>query len=191
MTGPGQTLGWNRRGAKAGFLMSTARVLVPMCFTVFAFATGAHAQPVLEQLTGKVVGVSDGDTLTVLVQRDQSFEQIKVRVSGIDAPEKAQAFGNRSKQGLSDCAFAKEVQVEVIKLDRYRRSVGKVISLGTDCGLRQIELGLAWHYKAYARDQSFADRQSYAAAEDLAHERKLGLWSDPAAIPPWEFRHPK
>ena len=175
----------------AGFLMSTARALVLMCFTVFAFATGAHAQPLLELLTGKVVGVSDGDTLTVLVQRDQSFEQIKVRVSWIDAPEKAQAFGNRSKQGLSDCAFAKEVRVEVIKLDRYRRSVGKVISLGTDCVLRQIELGLAWHYKAYARDQSFADRQSYAAAEDLAHERKLGLWSDPAAIPPWEFRHPK
>jgi len=162
-----------------------------MCFTAFAFATAAHAQPVLELLTGKVVGVSDGDTLTVLVQRDQSLEQIKVRVSGIDAPEKAQAFGNRSKRGLSDCAFAKEVQVEVIKLDRYRRSVGKVISQGTDCGLRQIELGLAWHYKAYAREQSPADRQSYAAAEDLAHERKLGLWSDPAAIPPWEFRHPK
>ena len=69
--------------------------------------------------------------LTVLVQRDQSLEQIKVRFSGIDAPEKAQAFGNRSKQGLSECAFAKEVQVEVIKLDRYRRSVGKVTaSLG-------------------------------------------------------------
>lgn len=73
---------------------------------LFAFATAAHAQPVLEQLTGKVVGVSDGDTLTVFVQRDQSLEQIKVRVSGIDAPEKAQPFGNRAKQGLSDCAFA-------------------------------------------------------------------------------------
>ena len=158
---------------------------------LFAFATAVHAQPALEQLTGKVVGVSDGDTLTVLVQRDQSLEQIKVRVSGIDAPEKAQAFGDRSKQGLSDCAFAKQVQVEVIKLDRYGRSVAKVISQGTDCGLRQIELGLAWHYKAYAREQSPADRQSYAAAEDLAHERKLGLWSDPAAIPPWDFRRPK
>jgi endonuclease YncB( thermonuclease family) len=117
---------------------------------LFAFASAVHAQPVLEQLTGKVVGVSDGDTLTVLVQRDQSREQIKVRVSGIDAPEKAQAFGDRSKQGLSDCAFAKQVQVEVIKLDRYGRSVDKVISQGTDCGLRQIELGLALHYKAYA-----------------------------------------
>jgi endonuclease YncB( thermonuclease family) len=69
--------------------------------------------------------------------------------------------------------------------------VDKVISQGTDCGLRQIELGLALHYKAYAREQSSADRQSYAAAEDLAHERKRGLWSDPEAIPPWEFRHPK
>jgi endonuclease YncB( thermonuclease family) len=154
-------------------------------------ATVAPARAAAEQFTGKVVGVSDGDTLTVLVQRDQSLEQIKVRVSGIDAPEKAQAFGDRSKQGLSDCAFAKKVQVEVIKLDRYGRSVGKVISQGTDCGLRQIELGLAWHYKAYAREQSPADRQSYAAAEDAAHERKRGLWSDPAAIPPWDFRRPK
>jgi len=191
MIRPGQMLGVYREGAMGGFLMSTARALVLMCFAVFAFATAAHAQPVLGQFTGKVIGVSDGDTLTVLVQRDQSLEQIKVRVSGIDAPEKAQAFGNRSKQGLSDCAFAKEVQVEVIKLDRYRRSVAKVISQGTDCGLRQIELGLAWHYKAYAREQSPADRQSYAAAEDLAHEQKLGLWSDPEPIPPWEFRHPK
>jgi endonuclease YncB( thermonuclease family) len=151
----------------------------------------APARAAAEQLTGKVVGVSDGETLTVLVQRDQSLEQIKVRVSGIDAPEKAQAFGDRSKQGLSDCAFAKKVQVEVFKLDRYGRSVGKVTSQGTNCGLRQIELGLAWHYKAYAREQSPADRQSYAAAEDAAHERKLGLWSDPAAIPPWDFRRPK
>jgi endonuclease YncB( thermonuclease family) len=158
---------------------------------LFAFATAVNAQPVLEQFTGKVVGVSDGDTLTVLVQRDQSLEQIKVRVSGIDAPEKAQPFGDRSKQGLSDCAFAKQVQVEVIKLDRYGRSVAKVISQGTDCGLRQIELGLAWHYKTYAREQSPADRQTYATSEDLAHEHKLGLWADPAAIPPWKFRHLK
>lgn len=94
--------------------------------------------------------MSDGDTLTFLMQRDLSLEQIKVRVSGIDAPEKAQAFGNRSRQGLSDFAFAKQVQVDVIKLDRYGRSVAKVISQGIDCGLRQIELGLAWHSKAGA-----------------------------------------
>lgn len=79
----------------------------------------------------------------------------------------------------------------MIKLDRYGRSVAKVISQGTDCGLRQIELGLAWHYKAYAREQSPADRQTYTSSEDLAHEHKLGLWADPAAIPPWKFRHLK
>lgn len=84
----------------AGFLMSTTGARVLMCSSVFAFATAVHAQPALEQLTGKVVGVSDGDTLTVLVQREQSLEQIKVRVSGIDAPEKAQAFGNRSKRAF-------------------------------------------------------------------------------------------
>ena len=132
------------------------------------------------------LGITDGDTLTILVDR----REVKVRFAGIDAPEKKQAFGQRSKEHLSDCAFDKAVSVEWSKTDRYGRTIGKVISDGVDCGLRQVQDGLAWHYKAYAKEQSATDRGSYADAEFQAVARKAGLWSDPHPTPPWEFRHP-
>lgn len=149
---------------------------------VWALAAPAHA----ETLTGKVVAVLDGDTITVLHERQQT----RVRVAGIDAPEKRQAFGQRSKQALSDCAFGKDVEVRWSKTDRYGRTIGKVMAGGTDCGLRQIELGLAWHYKAYAKEQAREDREAYGSAEHKARAAGLGLWSDPHPTPPWEFRHP-
>lgn len=139
-----------------------------------------------EPLFGKVVGIADGDTITVLLNE---HKQVHVRIMGIDAPEKKQAFGQRSKQSMSDCAFGKEVQVEWNKVDRYGRTIGKVVADGVDCGRRQIELGHAWHYKAYAKEQTRDDRASYAAAEDKAKADRLGLWSDPDPMPPWEYRH--
>lgn len=142
----------------------------------------AHA----DVLEGNVMGISDGDTITVLVDR----REVKVRVSGIDAPEKKQPFGQRSKENMSECAFGKAVAIEWRKTDRYGRTIGKVIADGVDCGLRQIELGMAWHYKAYAKEQSATDRSSYANAESIAASQKSGLWSDPHPTPPWEFRHP-
>lgn len=142
----------------------------------------AHA----DVLEGKVVGVTDGDTVTVLVDR----REVKVRVAGIDAPEKKQPFGQRSKEHLSDCAFVKAVTVEWSKTDRYGRTIGKVIAGGVDCGLRQIQDGMAWHYKAYAKEQNSLDRAAYADAESQAMARKVGLWIDSQPTPPWEFRHP-
>lgn len=144
-------------------------------------AQGAFA----DTLNGKVVAILDGDTITVLRDR----EQTRVRIAGIDAPEKKQAFGQRSKQAMSDCAFGKEVAVEWKKLDRYGRTIGKVIADGVDCGLRQVELGMAWHYKVYAKEQSRGDREAYAAAEDQAKADRRGLWADPDPVPPWEYRH--
>lgn len=144
-------------------------------------AQGAHA----DTLSGKVVAVLDGDTITVLRER----EQTRVRIAGIDAPEKKQAFGQRSKQSMSDCAFGKDVVVEWKKLDRYGRTIGKVVADGVDCGLRQVELGMAWHYKAYAKDQSREDREAYAGAEDRAKAERRGLWVDADPTPPWEYRH--
>ena len=138
-------------------------------------------------LSGKVVAVLDGDTITVLHDRQET----RVRIAGIDAPEKKQAFGQRSKQSMSDCAFSKEVEVEWKKLDRYGRTIGKVLSGGVDCGLRQIELGLAWHYKAYAKEQARADRDAYAASEEEAKADRRGLWGDADPIPPWDFRNPR
>ena len=90
-------------------------------------------------LEGKVVGITDGDTITVLIDR----HEVKVRVAGIDAPEKRQPFGQRSKEQLSDCAFGKTVAVEWNKTDRYGRTIGKVIVGDVDCGLRQVQDGLA------------------------------------------------
>lgn len=137
-------------------------------------------------ITGKVVGVSDGDTITVL---DAARAQTKIRLAGIDAPEKSQAFGNRSKQHLSDLVFGKVVEIDWGKTDKYGRTVGKVTVGGKDANLSQVRAGLAWHYKAYEKEQSPKDRADYAQAEIDARTRKAGLWADANPIPPWDFRH--
>jgi len=84
--------------------------------------------------------------------------------------------------------FARRVTVEVGKVDRYGRVVGKVLVAGSDINLRQIEAGMAWHYRAYAREQTADDRMTYAAAEIAAKASKKGLWGMPGAQAPWEFR---
>lgn len=145
--------------------------------------------PALAQsLSGRVVAVSDGDTLTVLTV---TKEQIKVRVNGIDAPEKAQPFGQASKQNLSRLVFGRTVTVESNKRDRYGRTVAKVLVDGLDVGLEQVKAGLAWHFKEYEREQSPEDRRAYAEAEAEARQARRGLWQDPAPVPPWQFRHPE
>jgi endonuclease YncB( thermonuclease family) len=135
---------------------------------------------------GKVVGVADGDTITVL---DADNTQHKIRLSGIDAPEKKQAFGQRSKQSLSDLVFSKTVAVETTKRDRYGREIGKVIVNGVDANLVQVQRGFAWHYKAYEREQPAIDRKVYANAENEARAARRGLWADVEPVPPWDFRH--
>lgn len=137
--------------------------------------------------TGLVVGIADGDTLTLL---DGDHVQHKIRLAGIDAPEKRQAFGNRSKQNLAELVFRKQVTVEWNKFDRYGRVIGKVLAGGDDVCLAQVRAGLAWHYKAYEREQSVADRERYAQAELDARASRRGLWRDASPVPPWEFRHP-
>ncbi len=141
-----------------------------------------------EQLLGRVVGVSDGDTLTLLVE---NHKQYKVRLTGIDAPEKRQPFGTRAKEKLSDLTFQREVRVEWDKTDRYGRVLGKVFVSGRDANLQMIASGLAWHYKKYANEQSRTDRELYDAAETRARGVRIGLWQDRNPIPPWEFRRRK
>ena len=136
-------------------------------------------------ITGRVIGVTDGDTIKVLAADHQ---QHKVRLAGIDAPEKNQAFGARSKQALSECAYNKEATIQGDKQDRYKRLVGKVIVSGTDCNLRQVELGMAWHYKKYQNEQTEEDRTIYSAVEERARLSRAGLWGDANPAPPWEFR---
>lgn len=141
-----------------------------------------------ERISGKVVGVTDGDSLVVL---DDSYKQYKIRLSGIDAPEKNQAFGQRSKQSLSDLVFTKVVVVDTDKVDRYGRLLGRVLVNGVDANLEQIKLGMAWHYKQYEREQQIEDRLKYAGAEFEARKNRSGLWRDDAPVAPWHFRHRK
>lgn len=139
-----------------------------------------------ESLVGKVVGVSDGDTITVL---DASKTQHKIRLMGIDAPEKKQEFGNESKKALSNYIYQKEVTVEYKKQDRYKRKVGKVIFEGKDICLLMIQDGMAWHYKDYEKEQSKTDRDLYSQAEIKAREAKIGIWQATNPIAPSAFRH--
>lgn len=141
-----------------------------------------------ETITGRVVGVADGDTLTVL---EADNVQHKIRLGGIDAPEKKQAFGQRSKESLSDLAYDKQVDVETTKRDRYGRQIGKVLVDGRDVNLVQVERGMAWFYRQYQREQSPNDQRLYEAAEDAAKVGGRGLWRDADPVPPWEFRHNK
>ena len=136
-----------------------------------------------ETLLGKVIHVQDGDSITVL---DETHTQHKIRLTGIDAPERRQAFGNVAKESLAEQVAGQSVAVEWDKVDRYGRKVGKVLLAGLDSDLVQVKRGLAWHYKQYEREQSHADRQSYAVAE--ARAAKLSLWRDADPMPPWKFR---
>lgn len=136
-------------------------------------------------ITGNVVSIADGDTITVLDARRQ---QHKIRLSGIDAPEKKQAFGERSRQNLAAIVFNKTVSVEWDKQDKYGRTVGKVIVNGVDANLEQIKTGMAWWYEKYRREQSAEDQQRYAEAEQRAREGRIGLWRDTAPVAPWDWR---
>lgn len=156
------------------------------------------AAPAMAQsLTGRVVGVADGDTVTVV---DGERRQHKIRVAGIDAPEKRQPFGQKSKASMSDMVFNREVEIVGSKRDRYGRTVAKVMFADHNCsglscpkihdaGLMQVTKGMAWWYRKYAREQTPQDRTVYEAAELLAKERRVGLWIDPEPTPPWEWRH--
>jgi endonuclease YncB( thermonuclease family) len=132
-----------------------------------------------------VVGVSDGDTITVL---DDMQAQHRIRLAGIDAPEKAQPYGDASKLHLSGMVFGESVSVEYEKHDRYGRIVGKILKDGHDASLEQIRVGLAWHYKQYQREQSREDRSAYAEVELQAQQAHTGLWRDSDPVPPWRWR---
>jgi endonuclease YncB( thermonuclease family) len=156
-----------------------AGVLVVIALSVLTTAT--HA----ETLTGRVVGIADGDTLTLL---DATNTQHKIRLAGIDSPEKSQPFGQHCKKSLSDLAYDRVATVETTKLDRYGRVIGKVLVDGQDVNLEQVRLGCGWHYKKYQNEQNLDDRLSYNAAEESARMSKVGLWADSDPVPPWDWR---
>lgn len=140
-------------------------------------------------LVGTVTRVHDGDSLT-LQQQDR---RIVVRLAAVDAPELDQPYGREAMLALRACAFGRRVVIQVHGPDRHGRTVGTLDSLGRDCGLAQVRAGLAWHYKAFEREQPVADRGSYAAAEREARRLRIGLWSQPRPTSPWDYRrqHPR
>ena len=143
----------------------------------------AHA----ENLTGRVVGVSDGDTITIL---QAGNVQAKIRLAGIDAPEKSQSFGQVAKAALSDLVFNKTVIVGVQDTDRYGRTVGWVSVDGVDINAQQVKSGMAWVYRQYI-DQSSMYGKSLLALEHNAREERRGLWLDESPMEPKLFRKQK
>lgn len=155
-------------------------------FRLFCFFVALLAGPSLAStFTGVVVGVADGDTITVL---DSDNRQIKVRLAGIDAPEKKQAFGAQSKIHLSELVYKRTVTLECGKQDRYRRHVCIVMRDGRDMNLLQVKAGLAWWYRKYSPEQRPSDRLSYEESESKARAARIGLWADINPATPWDFR---
>lgn len=135
-----------------------------------------------ESFSGKVVKASDGDTISVM-HRGRAQ---RIRLHGIDTPEKGQAFGNRAKKFTSDLVFGRIVTVQVVDMDRYGRIVGEVILAdGRSLNRELVRAGLAWWYREYSKDKSLGE------LEERARTARRGLWIDPNPIPPWEFRKKK
>jgi len=142
-----------------------------------------------KELTGKVVSIADGDTITILTAEKK---QIKIRFNGIDAPERGQPFGTKSKEFLSDLVGGKQVRIVTHGNDRYERTIGDVFvrlekSAASDpeanVNAMMVANGFAWHYVQYA-----PDNKELAEAEKQAREMKLGLWFERAPIAPWDWR---
>jgi len=136
-----------------------------------------------DTITGKVIAISDGDTLTVLKDKTQ----YKIRLSEIDTPEKGQPHGKKAKQALSALVFGKTISVKVETIDRYGRTVGRIYLDDLDVNAEMVRNGHAWVYQKYAKDKNLY------YLEAIAKENEVGLWSLPETqkIPPWEWRRGK
>ena len=162
-------------------------------FTLFTtlLVVGSAA---FSDITGRVVAVTDGDTIKVL---DDTNTEHKIRLTGIDAPERGQPYGTVSTRRLASMVAGKQVFVESSEKDRYGRYLGKVWVQPDDCpscdktldaNYAQILAGMAWWYRYYANERSDEDRGRYESAEDEAKARKWGLWADPNPINPYDWR---
>jgi endonuclease YncB( thermonuclease family) len=169
----------NQKTGKAG-LPSVWRfgffIALTLCFILLT-----PSQSLATEFTGKVVGVKDGDSLIV---RKDSGVAVEIRLWGIDAPEKRQAFSNASKRHLSNLAFGKRVRVLARDTDRYGRTVAEVILTdGRNVNQEMVKAGYAWWFRKYAPNDRVLE-----SLESEARKAKRGLWADPHAVPPWEYR---
>ena len=144
------------------------------------------ATPLLAaEYTGRVVGVQDGDSLTLLVPDGTRYQQVKIRLGEIDTPESKQPYGSRARQALSDLAFGQPARVVVQDTDRYGRTVGRVYVGNLDVNAEMVKQGAAWVYRQFAKDPSLY------RLEEQAKTAQRGLWALPEAqrCPPWDWRH--
>jgi endonuclease YncB( thermonuclease family) len=149
-----------------------AKVLVIL--TMWVLATSLSAAT----LTGRVVKIADGDTLTILIGKKQE----RIRLSDIDTPERKQPYGTRAKQALTELTFGKLITVLTTKRDRYGRIIGHITVDGVDVNAELVRLGFAWVYRRYSDDPELL------RLEGIARTQRLGLWADENPIPPWEWR---
>lgn len=133
-----------------------------------------------------VVGISDGDTLTARCGEPGAYQQVRVRISAIDAPEKGQPYGQRARQALAELCFQQQAAIAVRTRDRYGRVVADVQCQGKDVGQFMVTEGWAWVYDRYARGYSHL-----YIHQDAARAARRGLWQDPEPVPPWEWRAKK
>lgn len=136
-------------------------------------------------LASRVVGVTDGDTIKVLVAEKQL---LRIRLAFCDAPEKKQSFGARAKQAMSELIFVKDIELRPHAIDRYGRTVAQVGVDGKDVGEEMLRQGMAWVYDRYNTEATTEIQNTYRKAQEDAKADKRGLWSDPSSIPPWIFR---
>lgn len=155
-------------------------------WAVATFASCTLSRAVAEpssDFTSKVVGVIDGDTIDVL----HNGQAERIRLSGIDCPEKGQAFGQRAKQTASDLAFGKKVTIQAHGHDKYKRIIADVILPdGLNLNQELVSQGWCWWYQKYVPGDTVLE-----GLEREAKEAKKGLWADPQPVPPWEWRKRK
>lgn len=192
------------RTRSAALARTAALVLIPALLTCAGCALGAPAaatETAQERRTtapaapriaaadtvlfGESISVQDGDSF---VLRTGDGRKLRIRIEGIDAPEKGQPFADVSRRHLARLLRDRPLRLEVRKVDRYGRQVARVADGDTDVGLAQLQAGLAWFYRRYQAEQRPAERRAYAQAEARAREAGLGLWREEAPLPPWEHR---
>src|SRR5579859_2002605 len=162
------------------FVRPALALIVATLATAFAVQAQDNDPPKPE-FSGKVVGIADGDTVTVLIEKTQH----RIRLQHIDAPESHQDYGKKSKQALADKVFGKEVTIKWTNRDKYKRILGVIYFGDRNVNLEMVKEGWAWHYVHFSKDRD------YAKAEKEAKENKAGLWAGKDPIPPWEFRRGK
>lgn len=145
---------------------------------------GTAEQPIPGYVYGRVVKITDGDTLTLLTKKE---EQIRVRLAEIDTPERGQPFGRKSQDALSALVWDQDIAVRVVDIDRYGRTVGRIYVDGVDVSAEMVIRGAAWVYRKYATDHQLF------VLEEEARAARRGLWalSEVERVPPWEWRRRK